>query len=228
MLKNNLMGIAGKVDSQVFRTSHGDVIDSIIYNSHPDHVKGIGNMWLRRYKEINWANICRGLDKIILAHKAGIPTFYGLLYAKLIKSDGDVLDYGIVSTRVITTVGAGFIVDAFQNIVEVENMKFHGIGTNAAAEAAGDTALGAELTTQLNPDNTRATGTTTEGASGNIYRTVGTNVVDAGVTITEHGIFSSATVAAGVLLDRSVFGGIAMVSTDSLQTTYELTVATGG
>lgn len=142
---------------------------------------------------------------------------------------GSIIDYGTVSQRVVTTAGVGYIVDAFQNLVEVENMKFHGFGTGTNAEAAGDTQLQTELTTQYATDNTRPTGTTTEGASANIYRTVATLSPDTGGTIavTEHGIFSANS--AGVLLDRSVFSAVNVVAAaDSLQTQYDLTFSSGG
>lgn len=144
---------------------------------------------------------------------------------------GDVLDYGLISTRVVTTAGVNFIVDAFQNTTELENLKYHAYGTGTNAEAAGDTALQTEETTQYNPDNTRPTGTTTEGASANIYRTVATYSPDSGGTraITEHGVLSQAATGGGTLLDRSVFSAINLVAgSDSLQTTYELTVSSGG
>jgi hypothetical protein len=139
---------------------------------------------------------------------------------------GKITDYGLTSVRVVTTAGVNFIVDAFQNIVELETMRYHGIGTNSGAEAVGDTALGAELSTVYNPDNTRATGTLAEGAA-NIYRTVGTNTVDGSATITEHGIFSQAATGGGVLLDRSVFAGIGLSSGNSLQSTYDFTITAG-
>lgn len=137
-------------------------------------------------------------------------------------------DHGIVSRRVVTTVGVGFIVDAFQNLVELENMKYHGLGTGTTAEASGDTALVTELTTEYNPNSTRATGTTTESAA-TIYQTVATNTLDSGTPVLrEHGVFSAAS--AGVLLDRSVFAAITLDGTagDSLQTTYSLTLSAGG
>lgn len=142
---------------------------------------------------------------------------------------GDVVDFGLISTRLVTDNGVGYIVDAFQNLTELENMKYHGYGTGTTAEAQGDSALVTELTTQYNPDSTRPTGTTTEGASANIYRTVATLSPDSGgtIAITEHGIFSATS--AGVLLDRSKFSAINLVAgSDSLQTTYELTCTAGG
>lgn len=141
--------------------------------------------------------------------------------------DVRVEDYGEVSRRVVTTVGAGFIVDAFQNIVELEIMKFHGLGTGSTAEAAGDTALVTELTTEYT-GNVRATGTTTE-VSALVYQTVATNTLDSGTpNLREHGVFSASS--AGVLLDRSVFAGIALDGTvgDALTTDYRLTFTAGG
>lgn len=141
-----------------------------------------------------------------------------------------VLDYGVLSNRVVTTAGVGYIVDAFQNLVELEEMKYHAFGTGTNAEASGDTALQTEETTQYATDNIRPTGTTTEGASANIYRTVATYSPDSGGTraITEHGVLSDADVGQGVLLDRSVFSAVNLVAgQDSLQSTYELTLTAG-
>lgn len=137
-------------------------------------------------------------------------------------------DYGLVSCRLVTNNGVAYIVDAFQNTTEIENLKFHGIGTGVAAEAAGDSALGTELTTEYNPNSTRATGSTTENAA-NIYETVGTNTLDSGTpAVTEHGVFSASS--AGTLLDRSVFSAINLNggNGDGLQSTYRFTITAGG
>lgn len=155
----------------------------------------------------------------------------GLFQAGLIpRSEVVVEDYGIVSRKVVTDTGVGFLVDAFQNLVEPENMKFHGIGTGVGAEAAGNTALGTELTTEYNPNSTRATGTTAETAS-NIFQTVGTNTLDSGTpAITEHMVLSQAATGGGVGLDRSVFSAINLVGAngDGLQSDYRFTITSGG
>jgi hypothetical protein len=154
----------------------------------------------------------------------------GLYRAGLLPREEVVIeDHGIVSRKVVTTAGVNFIVDAFQNLTEVELFKFHGIGTGVTAEAVGDTALGTELTTQYNPDGTRATGSQAEAAA-NIYQTVGTNTLDTGTpAVTEHGVFTQAT-AGGTLLDRSVFSAINLngANGDGLQTDYRLTCTAGG
>lgn len=136
---------------------------------------------------------------------------------------------GLASFRVVTDDGVDFIVDAFQNSVELENLKYHGIGTGSTAENQTDSALVTELTTEYSPDSTRATGTTTEGGSTNVYRTVGTNTLDGtpGAALREHGIFDQASTAGGTLLDRTVYAAITLSSGDSLQSTYDHTQTAG-
>lgn len=180
------------------------------------------------WKALNAPNLDRGYRLIQMAKNLGVPTFFGCLYARVFRNNSLLHDFGLISTRVITTVGAQYLVDCMQGLKEPELMHFHGIGTNNATESAGDTILGAELTTQYSTANTRASGSLTEGATATIYRTVGTNTVNSAVTITEHGIFSDPVVGSGTLLDRSVFAGIGLAANDSLETTYELTFVTGG
>jgi len=179
------------------------------------------------WRTANFRNLVRGARRAAMARTMRLANFYGSLYLTHIRADGEVLELGLASMRVVTTAGVNAIVDAFQNTVELENFKFHGIGTTNTAEAAGDTALAAESSTAYNPDNTRATGTTVEGASANIYRTVGTNTVDATVAAVEHGVFTQAATGGGTLLDRSIFTVVNLASGDGLQSTYDLTFAAG-
>ncbi|HJR01827.1 MAG TPA: hypothetical protein VKA83_09360 [Methylomirabilota bacterium] len=114
----------------------------------------------------------------------------------------------------------------------VATWKYHAIGTGAVAAAEADTALGAEATTQYNPDNQRALGTQVVGSSQSIYRTVGLNTVDASIAVSEWGLFnrlSSAAVGQGngvtdTIWSRIVFATVNLSSGDSLQTTYDLTI----
>lgn len=178
-----------------------------------------------RFKNL-W-HVLWGLRPIVLARLLKIPIHYGALYIDVLKADGRKIEYGLAGTKVVTDAGVNFIVDGFQNIVEVETMQYHGIGTGSTAEAAGDTALVTELTTQYSTDNTRATGTQTENGA-NVYRTVGTNTVDASVNLREHGIFTQAATGGGTLLDRTLFSSINLASSDSLQSTYDITFTSGG
>lgn len=177
----------------------------------------------------------RGLPEISKALTDGRATFFGGLEVGVFRFDPEdpfgerqFEHYGLASLRVVTDTGVAFIVDAFQNLVELENMKYHGIGTGTTAESAAQTALVTELTTQLNPDSTRATGTLTEGATANVFRTVATNNVDATVAVTEHAPFSQAATGGGVMLDRSLFSAVNLSSGDGLQTQYDLTITSGG
>ncbi len=186
----------------------------------PDEV----NEWRRA----NRPHLARRLKRVQGARLLRLPTFYGALYLEKIRGDGERLPLGLATVAVVTTAGVNFIVDAFQNLVELEAMNFHGFGTGGAAEAVGNTALTTELTTQYAVDNTRPTGTQSE-PSANVYRTVATLDPDADVAITEHGIFNQAA-SGGTLLDRSLFSVINLSGAggDTLQATYDFTVTSGG
>jgi hypothetical protein len=227
---------AGSVSASLIRGGVEYPVSAI--NPYPVEVAGLDTIrrWstrqpglpavVNKFRQDNYFRLINGAKRVLMARKFGIPTFNGQLWLSVLRANGDVEDYGLVSLRVVTTAGVGFIVDAFQNLVELELMKYHGVGTGVTAEAVGDAALVTESTTALNPDNTRATGSQTEAAA-NIYRTVGTNTFDASAAITEHGIFSQAAVPGGVLLDRSVFSAINVATGDSIQTTYDFTVTAG-
>lgn len=171
----------------------------------------------------HWLNFllrCRVLKAAVASFiQGGDLTPVGRLYISKVSPDGTVVDYGLVSTKVVTDVGVQFIVDAFQNLTEVELFKYHASGTGTTAESAAQTALVTEVAA-------RATGTQVEGASANIYRTVATISYSGTFAITEHGIFS-ATPSGGTMLDRSVFAAINVQSGDSITFTYELTFPAG-
>ena len=138
-----------------------------------------------------------------------------------------VIDYGVVSRKVISDAGAAAVVNAFRNTFELELFNFHGLGTGSTAEAAAQTTLVTELTTQYSTDNTRPTGTQSAPAA-NQYQSVATITVDANVSITEHGLFSQAAAPGGTMWDRSVFAALALNSGDSIIATYIATITSGG
>lgn len=191
---------------------------------------------VNEFRTRNIPHLWRGAWRFLLAKWLHLEVLtgasaVGVLWMKKIKADGTELDYGLASLRVVTTAGVNKIVALLNTTDAVTgvNFKYHGYGTGVTAEASTDTALVTELTTQYNPDNTRPTGTQTIGASANIYRTVATLTPDSGSPVLrEHGVFSATT--AGTLLDRTLFAAVTLDTTvgDSLQTTYELTLAAGG
>lgn len=141
----------------------------------------------------------------------------GRLYATHIRN-GVATDLGLVCTKVVTDAGVQAVVDGFQGTFTISNFKYHGSGTGGTAESASQTALVTEVAT-------RATGSQTEGASANIYRTVGTVSYTSTLAITEHGIFSASS--AGTMLDRSLFSAINVINGDSIAFTYDLTLPSG-
>lgn len=165
--------------------------------------------------------VCRGLAWCVPGFN--LP-MHGRLYLKVTRGDGEVWDYGHVGCHLITTSGKVYLAGCFDNTNEAENLKFHGFGTGTTAAAAGDTALGTELTTQYVTNSTRPTGS--QSKSSNTYTTAGVLTPDSGGTIavTEWGLFSASS--STTLFDRQVFSAVNLDSTagDSLTSTYTLTL----
>jgi hypothetical protein len=175
-----------------------------------------------------FVNTCLDLGRIDLlaayqaAHASGDEAALQMVYDEISRTRalrGCVRDLGILGRRVITNAGRDFLVDAFQNTVEIDAMHYHGSGTDNTAEAVGDTTLGTEV-------ESRANGSQTEGGSSNIYRSIGTCAYTQTRSIVEHGLFSAAS--SGTLWDRTVFASIGVDNGDSIQFTYDLTVTAGG
>jgi len=153
---------------------------------------------------------------------------FGKLNAHIIRADGSRVDLGCVGSRVVTTAGVNYLRDDFAagaGGADISSFKYHGCGTGSVAEAIGDTALGVECTTALNPDSTRGVGTQVNSVA-KTYSSVATMTFDAAAAVTEHGLFSAAS--AGTLWDRTVFAAINVASGDSIQFTYTLTISDGG
>ena len=150
----------------------------------------------------------------------GLMTAYGRLEAVLIKADGKRINYGVLGYRLVTTAFVNFVVDQLQTETSVfGDFKYHDSGVGITDPAIGDTDI------ETTDGESRATGTQTEGAA-NAYVSVGTISYTTTKAITEHGLFNAST---GVtLMDRSEFAAINVVSGDSIQFTYTLTVSAGG
>lgn len=165
---------------------------------------------------------------VVIESKLSIRVFKAVPWHRIVSplASNLIEDYGVVGEKVVTTAGVGFLVDAWQNLLELETMKYHALGTNSGAESSAETALGTELTTEYT-GNVRATGSLTEGATANVFRSVGSNVLDGtpGAALREHGLFSASTV--GVLWDRTLFAAITLVSGDTLESTYDVSFVSG-
>lgn len=179
----------------------------------------------------------------------GIIECNGLLSATVIKADGSQQDLGVISSRkwnhevslatrvrrfinkvfdnfgtpmIVTTAGVNYMASDFASggaTPTISGFKFHASGTGSTAAAVTDTTLGTDSGVA------RVTGTPTN-PSANQYRSVATMAYVSSLAITEWGLFSAVT--SGTLWDRRVFSAINVVSGDSIQFTYTLTVNNGG
>jgi hypothetical protein len=152
----------------------------------------------------------------------GESAYGGGLYLKHTRAkDGKTIDYGIVSRAKVTAEFVNFLTDQLQaEDSTIGDFKYHLSGTDATAEANTHTSLLGAIGT------TRTVGTQTEGASANIYSSVATITYSASAAVTEHGIFNAAyssSQADGVLLDRSAFSAVNVISDDTITYTYQLT-----
>lgn len=156
---------------------------------------------------------------LFLPGKTRVVAPEAVLSARLIRADGTVEDLGILSTRVVTDAFVNYVVDQLQSSTGgIANFRYHGSGISNTAESQAQTALGSEVAT-------RANGTQQEGASANIYKTVGVVNYGAAFAIVEHGLFRAAS--GDVMADRSVFAAINVGNGDSIEFTYELTLPAG-
>jgi hypothetical protein len=142
------------------------------------------------------------------------------LRAVVIRADGSIENFGVLSRRVVTTTGVAWLATAFTNTVEPETLNFHDAGTGVGAELIGNTTMGTPF------GGARVVGTQSTPGSTNIYRSVATIPFTSSLAITEHGLFTAST--AGTLFDRSVFSAINVLNGDSIQFTWELTLPSGG
>lgn len=156
------------------------------------------------------------IEAVGTTHRGYFGEVVGFLSARVIRANGEVEDLGVISTKKVTTAFRDYIVDSLQDTETylLDTFKYHGSGTDNTAESNSDTTLGTEV-------ETRATGSQTEGATANIYKTVGTVTYTATRAIVEHGIFNASS--SGTLMDRSVFSTINVDNNDSIEFTYEIT-----
>jgi hypothetical protein len=136
--------------------------------------------------------------------------------------DGKVVREYDLGSGVVTTEGVNYLAADFAGgASDINLFKFHDSGTGATAAAIGDT----DLQTPAGP-TTRATGS--QSASTNTYTTVGTIAYTGTLAITEWGLFTTAARGTTEIWDRKVFTAINVVSGDSIQFTYVLTITAGG
>lgn len=173
------------------------------------------------WKLRNLPNLLRAW-RVPLALSLKMPVFYGTLRARLTRSDGTVVDYGLVSARVVTTDFCEFI--AAQMITETSafgDFKYHDSGVGTTPAAIGDHDM------ETTDAEARSVGTQVQGASAVAYKSVATIAYTTSKAITEHGLFN-VLASNPVMLDRHVFAVINVEPLDAITFTYEITFVAGG
>ena len=166
-------------------------------------------------------NVWPGLWRSTLAKTLGMAHWRSKLNLRLKRADGSIVDYGMVSTRLVTTAFVNYLTDQLQaETSKLGDFKYHDSGVGVTGAATGDTDI--ETTDSI----ARAAGTQTEGTAGNMYVSVGTITYTASLAVIEHGLFNATTGA--TLLDHHVFSAINVVATDKIEFTYQLTSSAGG
>lgn len=184
--------------------------------------QGPGLAWqIKNYARLGFIKAWLGVHIAApIAKMFGIATAYGKLEAVLHKATGEVIRFGLLDYRLVTTAFVDFITDQLQTETSTfGDFKYHDAGVGTTDPAIGDTAI------ETTDGESRATGTQTE-TSHNVYASVGTISYTTSKAVTEHGLFNDPT--AGTLMDRSEFAAINVVSGDSIQFTYSLTLTAGG
>jgi len=172
------------------------------------------------YRLRNLHNVWPGLWRHKLARLLKMNHMIGELRAVLFHKDGSRVNYGLISTRLVTTVFVNDMVDEL--IAESSawgDYKFHDSGVGVTGAAVGDTDI------ETTDGESRATGNQVENAA-NIYESVGTIAYTTTKAITEHGLFN--VVTGGIMMDHHVFSAINVVNGDSIEFTYRLTCTAGG
>lgn len=172
-------------------------------------IEDLGVLEEPRWKRaMNWLRIHLGL--LVLLLFLTLPGGSGL---------GAGVFFGIV-----TTAGVNYMASDFASggvTPTISGFKFHASGVGTTAAVVGDTTIETDPT----PAPARVSGTPTN-PTANQYRSVATIAYTGINAITEWGLFSAST--GGTLWDRRVFAAINVVSGDSIQFTYTLTVNSGG
>ncbi len=141
----------------------------------------------------------------------------GEWFVRLYGADGELKD-SRQGFNVVTTVGKEFIASLLYSAAAAPSTftgRYIGIGTNTTAEAAGDTALGTEVS--------RHTGTVSY-ISGQIFQVKATFATGSGTgAITEYGLLSSNS--AGTLIARDTEAAINKGANDTLTVTCQLTIS---
>lgn len=125
-----------------------------------------------------------------------------------------------IVANLVTTRGKRIIAEQL-NGVTTAPVTAIAIGTNTTAAAAGNTALGAEITTNGGERGAATTSNATTTTAGDTARWVKTFTFTGSFAVTEEALFDDNS-SGGNMLARQVFSAVNVVSGDSLQITHNV------
>ncbi len=134
-------------------------------------------------------------------------------------------DRRMVKDKKITNQFVNMIVDCLTanttTLALFDDFKYHNMGVGTTEENQSNTGL------VTNYGGLFGAGTQVESTAGtNVYKSVATLTSTQSIAITEHGIFNTTSDTGGagkILLDRTLFSAINLVSGDQIQFTFEST-----
>jgi hypothetical protein len=160
------------------------------------------------------------------AELEGSAVFATNLRAALIRGGELVREYelgdGVVTHAGVRLLSQDTAISAGAATLNV--MKYHGSGTGTTAATATDTALQAAIGTTA----TAGTNSNADASPNATVTSVGTISYSGSYTVTEWGLFNSGTLSGATMFDHRVFSAINVVSGDSIQFTWTLTLNSGG
>lgn len=149
----------------------------------------------------------------------GVVEVFGMLRMRVKRAaTGLWEDYGLVSTKLVTTDFAEYIVDALQDSTTypLDAFTWHDMGDDNTAESNAHSAL-------QNSRETRVNDTSPTENTAQVYQSIATIVATGGYTAQEHGLFSDQD--SGTMMDRNLIPNApVLITDDQVEFTYELTV----
>jgi hypothetical protein len=211
------------------------------------HKRGPGFWWQfkNRIRPSFWLGWLAVHLAWLLSKTTGIVTLVSEL--RLIKRmvDGTIIDYGVVSYKMITTAGVNMLANDFNggsSGADISNFKYHGWGgvngttppaTAQVAELRTDNALATPLVTTyqfsatLIPAVVAGTSTSTTFVDPT-YTAQYMNTFTNPQIINEHVLANQPVIAGATVWDRSVYANTPMAANESMTFQYVLTIQSGG
>ena len=159
------------------------------------------------------------MEALKATRPSGVCEVFGFLRVRIKRVlTGKWEDLGLVSTKLVTTAFAEFVVDALQDSTTypLDLFTWHDMGDDNTAEDNAHTAL-------QNSRETRVNDTSPGENTAQVFQSIATIVATGGYTAQEHGIFNDQV--ANTMMDRNLIPNApVLITDDQVEFTYELTV----